>query len=941
MTDRPPRRPASRRRRAPVVARFGRWMAGLVAVAMLLVAGAARAEGPAPDPNKLQQPVLLNSATLEYPPELLELDPPPEGRVVVQFVVGVDGVPKELKVQQAVHPRLDALAMDAVSKLRYEPGKYDGQPVEIVLNIALDIAAPAPPPEPEPEPNPGPASVEPPPPSPIGPDSDPDGAAPGDGPETQAPLGQAQPDAGPIRLEGVLVEAGQRQPIEGSTILAIPAPDDVPPGRIKKRIYEPPGEPAWQVKTTTDAEGKFQLAGIPSGRVRVVILTDGFQRLEFVEVVPEGEALTVKYFQTRESTNPYRTVVTTSLDEREEVARRTITAEEIGALPGTQGDALKALQNFPGIARSPFAIGLLVIRGSAPTDSATYLGYHEIPQLFHFGGLTSVFNSDILTQIDFIPGNFDSRYGDAIGGVVNVAPRKGRRDGYHGYIDSDLFDTGVMVEGPIGKGSFILSGRRSYIDLLLPVFVPDDAGLDLSIAPRYWDYQALFDYPVSGGNLSVKLFGSDDRTKVVASSPNEVTTDDRNRFESTVWFHRADLAYDKEIGPWKFLVTPSFRYDYFDVAAGDFFSFDLETQIMSTRAEVTRRLSRRSALRVGTEYVWGRYAFTAKAPPVPNQVGSTGEQFVSKDDQFFNIPALYTTLTLGVTDKFTLYPGLRFSYYYGPYNYTTTDPRLRFAWQIADNTLLKGGAGTYSQAPEVVEFDKTFGNPRVGPEHAGHFSLGVAQDFGRGVKLEVTGFYNHQYNLAAPSTKIVLRPDGTVGPENFASTGSGRAFGMEVLARKDLTKNFFGWLSYTLMRSERRDSKNDPFILTNLDQTHILTLIAVYKLPRHWQIGGRFRLVSGNPETPIIGSVYDASSGGYQPVQGGVNSARLPAFHQLDVRVDKKWIYKRVSFTLYLDIQNVYNRQNVEFTNYAFDFSENAPVGGLPIIPSLGLKLEF
>src|SRR5690606_11179096 len=151
-----------------------------------------------------------------------------------------------------------------------------------------------------------------------------------------------------------------------------------------------------------------------------------------------------------------------------------------------QGDALKAIQNFPGVARAPFGIGLLVIRGSDPTDSAVFLGEHEIPQLFHFGGLTSVLNADVISQIDYIPGNFDARYGDAIGGVIDVKTRPGRRDGYYGYVDSDLFDTGVMVEGPVGKGSFVLSGRRSYIDLLLPAVLPDDAGLEVAVASRYY-----------------------------------------------------------------------------------------------------------------------------------------------------------------------------------------------------------------------------------------------------------------------------------------------------------------------------------------------------------------------------------------------------------------------------------------------------------------------
>src|SRR5690606_18140455 len=167
------------------------------------------------------------------------------------------------------------------------------------------------------------------------------------------------------------------------------------------------------------------------------------------------------------------------------------------------------------------------------------LGYHEIPTLFHFGGLTSVFNSDILAQIDFVPGNFDSRYGDAIGGIINVQPRRGRRDGFHGYVDTDLFDTGVLLEGPVGKGSFIASARRSYVDLILPLVIPDEVGFGLTLAPRYWDYQALFDYPVGAGELSARVFGSDDRTRLLVAAQANDSEEEATSPEGVQEKHRA------------------------------------------------------------------------------------------------------------------------------------------------------------------------------------------------------------------------------------------------------------------------------------------------------------------------------------------------------------------------------------------------------------------
>ena len=127
----------------------------------------------------------------------------------------------------------------------------------------------------------------------------------------------------------------------------------------------------------------------------------------------------------------------------------------------------------------------------------------------------------------------------------------------------------------------------------------------------------------------------------------------------------------------------------------------------------------------------------------------------------------------------------------------------------------------------------------------------------------------------------------------------------------------------------------------DFDQPHILTMLAVYKLPRGWSLGGRFRLVSGNPYTPVYNGVYDASSNGHFPLNGPRNSDRAPAFHQFDLRVDKKWSWRYVSLNAYVDIQNIYNRRNIEGRLYSYDYTENRIIAGLPILPSVGLKFEW
>ncbi|MCX4241470.1 energy transducer TonB [Paraliomyxa miuraensis] len=897
---------------------------------------AAPPEGASAAPTgELRPPLLENTTSLDYPADLAGRPDPPAGDVIIELTIGTDGVPKDLTVVQPLHPTLDQLALEAVGRLRYTPATLDGQPVEVVQRLTIPIAPP-PPPEPEAEPATEPAAeTEPEPDSGAAAEVDPDAAT------TEG--GDADEQAGPVRIAGTVLEAGQRTPIPGARVVAIPAAADEDFGQVRKTRYDPPGIPAWQASATTDPEGNFELRGIPGGgKIRVIVLAQGYERIEFVEGLPANEAITVKYFAPRLETNPYRTVVVTEGAGREEVARRTITADEIRVLPGTQGDALKSIQNFPGVARAPFGIGLLAIRGTGPNDSAVYLGHHEIPTLFHFGGLTSVFNGDILDKIDFVPGNFDSRYGDAIGGIIDVTPRAGRRDGYHGYIDSDVFDTGVLVEGPVGKGSFALSGRRSYIDVLLPAFIPDDAGLDLTIAPRYYDYQTLFDYPLAGGTFTARIFGSDDRTKVVAANPNEVEPDERDAFETAQFFHRFDLAYEKKSGPWRFLVTPSYRLEYIQFGIGQFFDFDLRTHNVSLRSEVERTLGRRSGLRVGTEYVGTWFQVDVEAPPIPTGGGgSSSGSLTTTVKSAAAVPAVYSTATLGVTDTFTLFPGVRMGYYTRPDPTSFVDPRMNFAWQLADRTLLKGGTGIYTQSPQAVEYSSEFGNPRLGVQRGLQNSVGVSQQFEYGINLDGTAFFNYIWDQSTGSSELVRREDGSIGPEVFANTQQGRTYGLEVLLRKQLTGRFFGWLAYTLSRSERRATPEDDWELFGFDQTHILTLIGVVKLPKGWQAGARFRLVSGNPMTPVVGAVYDGAGGFYVPLNGVTNSDRMPAFHQLDLRVDKQWTWKRASLTLYLDVQNVYNRQNTEFLIYSFDYSDRRPVAGLPIIPSLGLKLEF
>jgi hypothetical protein len=228
---------------------------------------------------------------------------------------------------------------------------------------------------------------------------------------------------------------------------------------------------------------------------------------------------------------------------------------------------------------------------------------------------------------------------------------------------------------------------------------------------------------------------------------------------------------------------------------------------------------------------------------------------------------------------------------------------------------------------------KTFGNPAATPQYGWQYVLGAELEPTATLHIEAQGFYKDLQNLVVRGE----RP----GDPPITNEGQGRVYGAELMVRQELWKGLFGWIAYTVSRSERKDHPDDPWRLFQYDQTHILTLIASYKFGRGYQIGVRFRYVTGNPYTPVTGSYYDVNGDNWVPTYGPLYSARLGSFNQLDVRFDKKWTYRYWALALYADIQNLYNASNPEGYQYNFDKTQRAAVAGLPFLPVLGIRGDF
>jgi outer membrane receptor protein involved in Fe transport len=270
----------------------------------------------------------------------------------------------------------------------------------------------------------------------------------------------------------------------------------------------------------------------------------------------------------------------------------------------------------------------------------------------------------------------------------------------------------------------------------------------------------------------------------------------------------------------------------------------------------------------------------------------------------------------------------------------TFNPRLAVRYALTDTVALKGGAGLYHRPPVRDEPSTTFGNPDLRPQRSFQTGLGAEWQPTPEWFISGEGFYNRLTDMIVRSDATVER-NGQQVPERLKNGGLGRVYGLEFLVRRALTDRLFGWIAYTLSHSERLDAQGRQWRLFDNDQTHVLTAIASYKLGGGWEVGARFRYASGNPSTPVVGSRRDDLTDVFVPLYGAVNSQRLPNFHQLDIRVDKIFVFDRWSLDVYLDLTNAYNNAAVEGVTYNYNYTQSAFFEGLPILPVLGAKGSF
>ena len=694
-----------------------------------------------------------------------------------------------------------------------------------------------------------------------------------------------------------------------------------------------------EVTAVTDVEGSFRLPELSDGEVEVDARLPGFEVLHVRERVIGDKATVVKYVLRSTDDSAWEVTVRGTAVHRE-VAHYELSRRELLRVPGTFGDAVHAVEAMPSVARAPAFSGALIVRGSAPQDTQVFVDGTLVPLVFHYGSLSSVVPSEMIENLEFYPSNFSVRYGRGMGGIVEVGLRQTNPDGkYHGSAQMDFINVRANAEGPVPGmhgWSFMAGGRASYVDRwLVPVL--RSSGSALQGMPRYSDYQMYLERRLpKNGVFRVGFFGAQDKYVPIEENPKDwrAPTDSFLYLQSML---RLPLSSDVNLrASWSMGRMHS-------TSPGDDGRMGTTTANLATaRAEISAKTGAIGIARVGADLMYAPY--TVGAVTDVQQTGG-GLASVRTDSPslrsldlhgvFFR-PAAFAEYEYAPTSRTNITGGVRLDY-----SKDTGDvdlaPRISVRQTLVDkpySPILKGGVGLFYQPPAPGQTLPVLGTPGLQSQRAVHSMLGFEQPLSKQVSLSVEGFEKELRRL------IYSRVDGS-GNNVTENSGTGRVVGVDVLLRYRPDTRFFGWVAYTLSRSTRTRAPDQPSQLFIYDQPHILNVLASYQLGRGWELGGRFRFISGFLYSSCYGGLFDNSVGMYR-CYGPPTQSRLGPFHQLDLRVEKTWTYTNFKWSAYVDVINAYFHNSPDYAIVNYDYSGVKTLSlSLPLIPSFGLRGEF
>lgn len=706
--------------------------------------------------------------------------------------------------------------------------------------------------------------------------------------------------------------------------------------------------------TSTDINGLYTIPKVPQGSYTLMVTSIGFDTIAMsVEVI--ADKVTNQNLVLKESEVQLDVIeISAKTEERRnnvQISTTKITPNEIKKIPsiGGEADIAQYLQVLPGVIFTGDQGGQLYIRGGSPIQTRVLLDGVTIYNPFHSIGLFSVFETDIIRNVDVMTGGFNAEYGGRVSAVVDITTKDGNKKELAGKIAGNPFLAKAILEGPLMKLkpngssiSFILTGKHSYLNRTskgLYKYVNDTLGIPYS----FTDYYGKLSFNAAGGS-SFSVFGFRNVDKV--------------DFENVARFEWDALGLGTN-----FRVVPGQGGTIIDGSIA-FSNYDIAFQ----QAEEKQRTSSIGGFNINLNFT-----YFVKDGDLRYGIGVNG---FSTDFSFFNSlgiqqEQIQNTTELGfyikykkvIGDKLVIEPGMRIDYYASLSNFSP-EPRLGMKFNVHDRFRLKAATGLYAQnfisskadqdvvdlftgflsAPEgdLTRPDGSKANHRL--QKAWHFVGGMETEPFKNVEVDIEGYYKLFTQLINLNRNKVSSSD----PDFEIETGD--AYGIDFLVKYE-NKGLYLWTAYSLAWVTRDNGEQEfaPFF----DRRHNLNFVASYRFGKSslWEASARWNLGSGFPFTrtqgfyefiDFLGGVsteYTTQNGdlGIQ-FEDELNAGRLPTYHRFDLSLKREIpLSTNTLLEIVVSVTNIYDRENI----FYFDRIRFERVDQLPILPSLGLTLSF
>ena len=699
------------------------------------------------------------------------------------------------------------------------------------------------------------------------------------------------------------------------------------------------------IGSTTDMDGKFLFTGLEPGFINLKASFVGYMTgmspdLLITNAKPAYIEIQLEPMETKLD----EVVIRVSPFERPNdapMSMQKIGLAEIETNPGANRDISKVIQSFPGVSASPSFRNDILVRGGGPAENVYYLEEVQIPNINHFqtqgasGGSNGIINADQISNVDFYSGAFPADKGNALSSVFEFKLKDGNPEKPKWRFTLGASEVAFSGDGPVGKKSdYVFSIRRSYLQFLF-------SALELPFLPTFTDYQIKWRTKINAKN-EIKIISIGALDKFALNTGIEDPDEQQEYILSFIpvnnqWTYAIGGVY-KHYGrnslhtvvmSRNMLNYEAYKYPGNDESLPK--SFDYRSQEIENK------------LRYEYTVLFNGFQLTGTANAEFVKYNNRTKNFYYLDDQvqlleystdidFFKWGASFAMTKSFFKDRLNMVLGLRAD----ANNYdkemqnmaNQLSPRLSLRYNFLQRFAVSFSVGRYYELPAYTALgfknnDGVLVNKENGISYirSDHIIAGFEYSLNENVLFTVEGFNkfydNYPFSMIDSVSLATKGGDfGIVGDEPVLSIGEGQAYGIEISNRTRIRNKLNLIVSYTFFNSQIKDKYGD-FVPTSWDNRHVLVITGSYNLKKNWTIGAKFRYAGGLPYTPY--DLEKSSRVAAWATQGRafldydqVNSLRLSSFNQLDIRVDKRYYFKKWSLMLYLDIQNLYNFQSDE-----------------------------